>query len=166
MVSFMLLLYLNQRTWCEHLWYADVIPIMILWYFRGRRLFPEYLSVRTCSLSDYQDNSATMRVEWDALSWLIRGTWGVVGFTIGPSMGSRHSTCSTETGCWDSFDLILLVTLLLGRSIVFIKLEKSNGRLWPLGNLCKGYVVKPCLLTLVMFEGLIDPRQKGITTRG
>jgi hypothetical protein len=25
--------------------------------------------------------------------------------------------------------------------------------------------VKPCRLTLVVFEGLIDPRQKGITTR-
>jgi hypothetical protein len=40
-----------------------------------------------------------MRVEWDALSWLIRGTKGVVGFTVGPSMGSRHSTCSAEAGC-------------------------------------------------------------------
>jgi hypothetical protein len=27
-------------------------------------------------------NSTTMRVEWDALSWLIRGTWGVVDFAI------------------------------------------------------------------------------------
>jgi hypothetical protein len=34
------------------------------------------------------------------------------------------------------------------------------------GSLCKGYVVKPCLLTLVVFEGLIGPRQKGIITRG
>jgi hypothetical protein len=39
MVSFMLLLKLNQRTWCEYLWYDDVIPMMILWYFRGLRLF-------------------------------------------------------------------------------------------------------------------------------
>jgi hypothetical protein len=29
------------------------------------------------------------------------------------------------------------------------------------GSLCKGYVVKPCQLTLVVFEGLINPRQKG-----
>jgi hypothetical protein len=56
--------------------------------------------------------------------------------------------------------LVLLVTLPVGRSIVFIILEKPNGRIRPLGNLCKGSVVKPCLLTLVVFEGLIDPRQK------
>jgi hypothetical protein len=35
-----------------------------------------------------------------------------------------------------------------------------------LGNLYKGYVVKPCLFTLVVFKGLIGPRQKGITARG
>jgi hypothetical protein len=29
------------------------------------------------------------------------------------------------------------------------------------GNLCKGYVVIPCLFTLVVFKGLIGPRQKG-----
>jgi hypothetical protein len=57
--------------------------------------------------------------------------------------------------------LLLLVALPMGRSTVFIKLKKPNGRLRPLGNLCKGYVVKPCRLTLVVFEGLIDPRQKG-----
>jgi hypothetical protein len=69
-------------------------------YFRGLRLFPEYLSIRTC-LGEWQtrDNSATMRVEWDALSWLIRGTRGVLGFTVGPSVGSGHSTCSAEAGC-------------------------------------------------------------------
>jgi hypothetical protein len=89
-----------------------------------------------------------------------------VGFAVGPSMGSGHSTCSAEAGCRGSFDLVLLVTLPVRRSIVFIKLEKPNERLCPLGNLCKGYIVKLCLLTLVVFEGLIDPRQKGITTRG
>jgi hypothetical protein len=87
MVSFMLLFYLNQRTWCEYLWYDDVISMMILWYSRWLRLFPEYLSVRTCVLSDHRDNSATIWVEWDALSWIIRWTWGVVGFAGGPSMG-------------------------------------------------------------------------------
>jgi hypothetical protein len=81
-------------------------------------------------------------------------------------MGSGHSTCSAEVGCRGSFDLVLLVTLHVGRSIMFIKLEKPNRRLWPLGNLCIGYVVKPCLLTFVVFEGLIDLRQKGIMTRG
>jgi hypothetical protein len=44
-------------------------------------------------------------------------------------MGSGHSTCSTEAGSRDSFDLVLLVTLLVERSTVFIKLEKPNGRL-------------------------------------
>jgi hypothetical protein len=34
----------------------------------GLRLFPEYLSIRTYLGSDNRDNSATMRVEWDALS--------------------------------------------------------------------------------------------------
>jgi hypothetical protein len=67
--------------------------------FRELRLFPEYLSVRTCLGVTTRDNSATMRVEWDALSWLIRGTIGVVGFAVGPSMGSGHSTCSAEAGC-------------------------------------------------------------------
>jgi hypothetical protein len=85
----------------------DVIfydTMMLSWwdpcdYFRGLRLFPEYLSVRTCLGSDNPDNSATMRVEWDALSWFIRGTRRVVGFAIGPSMGSGHNTCSAEAGC-------------------------------------------------------------------
>jgi hypothetical protein len=37
MVSFMLLLYFNQWTWCEYLRYDDVIltMMMILWYFKG-----------------------------------------------------------------------------------------------------------------------------------
>jgi hypothetical protein len=29
----------------------------------------------------------------------IRGTRGVVGFAVGSSMGSGHSTCSAEAGC-------------------------------------------------------------------
>jgi hypothetical protein len=44
-------------------------------------------------------------------------------------MGSGHSTCSTEASCRGSFDLILLVTLHVGRSNVFIKLKKPNGGL-------------------------------------
>jgi hypothetical protein len=44
-------------------------------------------------------------------------------------MGSGHSTFSAETGCRGSFDLVLLDTLPMGRSTVFIKLEKPNGRL-------------------------------------
>jgi hypothetical protein len=34
------------------------------------------------------------------------------------------------------------------------------------GNLCKGYIVRPCLFTLVVFKGLIGPRQEGITACG
>jgi hypothetical protein len=44
-------------------------------------------------------------------------------------MGSGHDTCSAEASCRGSFDLVLLVTLPVGRSTVFIKLEKHNGRL-------------------------------------
>jgi hypothetical protein len=108
-----------------------------------------------------QENSTTMRVVWDALSWLIRGTWGVVGFVVVPSMGSRHSTCSAEAGCQGSLVLLLLVTPPARRGTVFIKLEKSNRRLWPLGNLCKSYIVKPWWLTLGVFKGLYNPRKKG-----
>jgi hypothetical protein len=99
-----------------------------------------------------------MRVVWDALSWLIRGTWGVVGFVVGPSMGSGHSTCSAEAGCRCSFDLVLLVTLPMGRSTVFIKLEKPNGRLWPQVSLCKGYIVNPWPFTSVVKIRSCKPR--------
>jgi hypothetical protein len=150
------------------LWYDDVIldMMMNLWYFRGLWLFPEYLSVRTCSLDDHPRKQYNHDGGWDTLSWLIRGTWGVVGFAVVPSIGSGHSTCSAKAVCQDYFVLLLLVTLPMGRGTVFIKLEKPNGQLRPLGNPCKGYLVKPCRFTLVMFEGLTDPRQKGITTRG
>jgi hypothetical protein len=42
--------------------------IMALWYLRGLDLFLEYLSVRTCLLDDHLENSAAIRLEWDALS--------------------------------------------------------------------------------------------------
>jgi hypothetical protein len=44
-------------------------------------------------------------------------------------MGFGHNTYSAKAGCRGSFDLVLLVTLLVGRSTMFIKLEKPNGRL-------------------------------------
>jgi hypothetical protein len=44
-------------------------------------------------------------------------------------MGSGHSTFSAEASCRGSLDLVLLVTLPVGRSNVFIKLEKPNRRL-------------------------------------
>jgi hypothetical protein len=97
-----------------------------------------------------RENSTTMMVVWDTFSWLIKGTWVVVSFAVVPSMGSGHSTCSTEAGCRGFFVLLLLVTLPVGRGTMFIKLEKPNGRLWFLGNLCKGYVVNPWPFTSVV----------------
>jgi hypothetical protein len=44
-------------------------------------------------------------------------------------MGSGHNTYSAEDDCRGSFNLVLLVTLPVGRSTVFIKLEKPNERL-------------------------------------
>jgi hypothetical protein len=44
-------------------------------------------------------------------------------------MGSGYNTCSAKAGCRGPFDLVLLVTLHVGRSNVFIKLEKPNERL-------------------------------------
>jgi hypothetical protein len=105
-------------------------------------------------------------VVWDALSWLIRGTRGVVCFAVVPSMGSGHSTSSVEARCRGSFVLLSLITPSVGRGTVFIKLEKPNERLWPLGNLCKSYIVKPCWLTLEVFKGLYNLRQNGIMSRG
>jgi hypothetical protein len=42
--------------------------MIYLWHLRGLELFLECLSIRTGSLDDPRENSATMRVEWDALS--------------------------------------------------------------------------------------------------
>jgi hypothetical protein len=61
-----------------------------------------------------QKNSTTMRVVWDV---------------VVPLRGSGHGTCSTKARCRGSFVLLLLVTPPVGRGIVFIKLEKPNGRL-------------------------------------
>jgi hypothetical protein len=44
-------------------------------------------------------------------------------------MGSEHSTCSAEAGYRGSFNLVLLVTLPMGRSTVFIKMKKPNEML-------------------------------------
>jgi hypothetical protein len=102
----------------------------------------------------------------DALSWLIRGTSGVVCFVVVPSMGSGHSTCSVEARCRGSLVFLLLVTPPVGRGTMFIKLEKPNMRLWPLGNLCKSYVVKPCRLTWEVFKGMYNSRKKWNMTHG
>jgi hypothetical protein len=42
-------------------------------------------------------------------------------------MGYRHNTCSAEAGCQGFFDLVLLVTLSVGTSTVFIKLRNLTG---------------------------------------
>jgi hypothetical protein len=81
-------------------------------------------------------------------------------------MGSGYSTCSDEAGCRSPFIFLLLVTPPSGRGTVFIKLEKPNRQLRPQVNLCKGYVVKPCRLTLGVFKGMYNPRQKGIMASG
>jgi hypothetical protein len=39
---------------------------------KTKRITSNFSSLQT----GYHNNSTTMRVEWDALSWLIRGTWG------------------------------------------------------------------------------------------
>jgi hypothetical protein len=59
----------------------------------------------------------------------------------------------------------LLVTPLAGRCTVFIKLEKPNGRLWPLGILGKSYVVKPYQITSEVINGEARASNRmGITT--
>jgi hypothetical protein len=42
--------------------------MIYLWHLRGLKRFLECLSVRTGSLKTSRENSATMRVVWDALS--------------------------------------------------------------------------------------------------
>jgi hypothetical protein len=42
--------------------------MIYLWHLRELELFLECLFVRTDSLDDRRENSATMRVEWDVLS--------------------------------------------------------------------------------------------------
>jgi hypothetical protein len=106
------------------------------------------------------ENSTTIRVVCDALSWLIRGTWGIFGFVVVPSMGYGHNTCSAEARCQGSFVLLLLVTLPVGRGTVFIKLKKPNGRLWPLGNLCKCYVVKSLAIHLGSEDGVLQTQAR------
>jgi hypothetical protein len=54
--------------------------------------------------------------------------------------------------------LPLLVTLPVSRGTVFIKLEKPNGWLRPLENLCKGYIVNPWPFTSVVKIGSGQPR--------
>jgi hypothetical protein len=48
--------------------FPSFIMMLYLWYSRGLEQFLECLSVRTYSLDDRPENSATMRVEWDALN--------------------------------------------------------------------------------------------------
>jgi hypothetical protein len=46
------------------------------------------------------------------------------------------------------------------KGLCFLRPETVVGFL-KLVELCKGLVVSPCLLTLVVFKGLRNPRQKG-----
>jgi hypothetical protein len=47
--------------------FSLLIMMMVLVAFRGLELFLECLSVRTGRWMTVRENSATMRVEWDAL---------------------------------------------------------------------------------------------------
>jgi hypothetical protein len=58
-------------------WYAvlpSFIMMLYLWPSRGLERFLECLSVRPVCWMTARENSATMRVEWGALSWIIRGS--------------------------------------------------------------------------------------------
>jgi hypothetical protein len=48
--------------------FSLLIMMIYLWPLRGLELFLKCLSVRIGSFDDRPVNSATMRVEWDALS--------------------------------------------------------------------------------------------------
>jgi hypothetical protein len=50
------------------------IMMLYLCHSRGLERFLKCLSIRTCSLDDRLGKKKTMRVEWDALSCIIRGT--------------------------------------------------------------------------------------------
>ena len=70
--------------------------------------------------------------------------------------GLRPATCGTK-----GKSARRLVSVGAARS------AKALSEGWRLRLRPNSYVVKPCRLTLVVFEGLIDPMQKkGITTRG
>jgi hypothetical protein len=99
------------------------------------------------------ENSATTRVVWDALRWLIRK----------PSGGLPYPKGARAVGvCWyrEILRLILLrwlfrwgIPMLRSLEIVavFLKLVK----------LCKCLVVLPCLASLVEVYGIHDPLADG-----
>jgi hypothetical protein len=146
----MVALYFNQWTW----WDTIMIWCFTFWLWLwacdtkgGSSYFSSTSPWGPVCWMTIRENSAAMRVAWDALSWLIRGTWGVVCFAVMSSMGFGQMYLLFQG--W----VLLLVTLPMGRCTVFIKLEKPNGQLWPLENLCKSYVVRPCQLTLEVING-------------
>jgi hypothetical protein len=59
---------MNMMRFINDTLFPFFIMMIYLWRLRGLEQFLECLSVRTCSLDDRWENSATMRVEWDALS--------------------------------------------------------------------------------------------------
>jgi hypothetical protein len=76
-----------------------------LWYWRRFRLFPEYFSIRACSLDDHPGKQCSHEGDMGRLSWLIRGTWGVVCFASCCQWGLGIGTCSAEARCccWSLF---------------------------------------------------------------
>jgi hypothetical protein len=60
---------MNMMRFINDTLFPFFIMMLYLCHSRGLEQFLECLSVRTCSLDDRSGkNSATMRVEWDALS--------------------------------------------------------------------------------------------------
>jgi hypothetical protein len=59
---------MNMMRFINDTLFPSFIMMLYLWHLRGLERFLECLSVRTYSLDDPRENSATMRVEWDALS--------------------------------------------------------------------------------------------------
>jgi hypothetical protein len=65
---------MNMMTFINDTLFPFLIMMIYLWHLRGLERFSECLSVRTCRWMTARENTATMRVEWDALSLIIRGT--------------------------------------------------------------------------------------------
>jgi hypothetical protein len=59
---------MNMMRFINDTLFPFFIMMIYLWHLRGLERFLECLSIKTCSLDDRQENSATMRVEWDALN--------------------------------------------------------------------------------------------------
>jgi hypothetical protein len=80
-------------------------------------------------------------------------------------MGLGHSACTAKGGV-SGFIRFGFVSHPLREEECVYTIGETQRAATHQENLCKGYVAKPCRLTLGVFEGLIDPRRKRITTCG